>query len=113
MWEIVLNLVIVLILAVGLTTLWVRGYRKQVILIVRALVIEAEVKYGRGTGILKYNHVIGLVYPKLPFIVRLLISEKALDNYIDLGVKWLKMIGGEELIDEIYGFPDPLLESEV
>ena len=51
--------------------------------IVFALVTEAEKKYGEGTGAVKLAAVIDWVYPKIPAIVRLLITERQLVTIIE------------------------------
>jgi len=60
--------------------------------IILAMIIEAEREFGKGTGEMKYATVIGRVYPLLPVIVRLLVTEKQLDIWIEEGVEELKSI---------------------
>ncbi len=55
--------------------------------IVFALVAEAEKQYGGGTGALKLAAVIDWVYPKIPTIIRLFITEQQLTSLIEKVLK--------------------------
>lgn len=81
-----LVIVVVIIAAV----LLFKGKKEEAKKIVLALVIEAETKFGTGTGPVKYAYVLGLIYPKLPIVVRLFITEDTLDNLIEEAVTILK-----------------------
>lgn len=48
-----------------------------------SLVTEAEQAYGGGTGILKLSTVITVLYPKLPKLFKLLVTEKKLTEIIE------------------------------
>lgn len=67
-----------------------KGKKEEAKKIILALVVEAELKFEAGTGSMKYAYVLGFVYPKLPAIVRLFISEDALDTMIEAAVDLLK-----------------------
>lgn len=48
-----------------------------------SLVIEAEKEYGPGTGVLKLASVIAAIYPKLPKLLKLFLTEKKLTQIIE------------------------------
>lgn len=60
--------------------------------IVKKLVDEAELKFGSGTGELKYNYVVKRLYSVMPCYVRLFVSEKLLDLWIEKAVDELQEI---------------------
>ena len=70
--------------------LYKKGNSSWVKRIVLSLVIEAEKKLGSGTGELKYNIVIEGLYRRLPWILRLIYSEKQLDKLIEDAVDFLR-----------------------
>lgn len=51
--------------------------------IIFSLVTEAEKKFGGGTGAAKLAAVIEWVYPKIPAVIRLFISEAQLEKLIE------------------------------
>lgn len=48
-----------------------------------SLVTEAEQAYGSGTGILKLSTVINVLYPKLPQLFKMFVTEKKLTEIIE------------------------------
>ncbi len=48
-----------------------------------SLVTEAEKAYGGGTGVLKLASVISAIYPKLPKLFKLLVTEKKLVQLVE------------------------------
>ena len=76
--------------AIYLVVLFKRGKTKEIYSIVKALVDEAEVKFGSGTGVLKYQYVAGKLYSVLPGYVKLFISDKLLDTWIETAVDELQ-----------------------
>ncbi len=48
-----------------------------------SLVTEAEQAYGTGTGILKLSTVITVLYPKLPKMFKMFVTEKKLTEIIE------------------------------
>jgi len=66
------------------------GKKREAKQIIYYLVHEAEKRFGAGTGDTKYAYVVAQVYPKLPTVVRLFMTEKALDTLIDKSVKELE-----------------------
>ncbi len=79
-WDSVL--VVVLLIAVIIVLIAKRQYA---ILdkIIFSLVTEAEKKFGGGTGAAKLAAVIEWVYPKIPAVIRLFISEAQLEKLIE------------------------------
>ena len=61
--------------ATYLVILFKRGKTKEIYSIIKALVDEAEVKFGSGTGALKYQYVSGMLYSILPGYVKLFLSD--------------------------------------
>ena len=76
--------------AAYLIVLFKRGKTKEIYSIVKALVDEAEVKFGSGIGELKYQYVVGKLYSVLPGYVKLFISDKLLDTWIETAVDELQ-----------------------
>ena len=76
--------------AAYLVVLFKRGKTKEIYSIIKALVDEAEVKCGSGTGALKYQYVTGKLYSVLPGYVKLFISDKLLDTWIETAVDELQ-----------------------
>lgn len=76
----------VLIVIVLITVLIIIITKKQYAIldkIVFSLVTEAEKKYGGGTGAAKLAAVIEQLYPKIPAVIRLFISEAQLEKLIE------------------------------
>lgn len=48
-----------------------------------SLVTEAEKKYGGGTGVLKLASVVAAIYPQLPKLFRMFVTEKMLVRMIE------------------------------
>lgn len=84
------SILVVLLFVIGLLFIYKRGKKDFVRNVVLSLVVQAEKALGSGTGELKYAMVVENVYKVLPYILRLLISEKELDNIIENSVKYLK-----------------------
>ena len=76
--------------ATYLVILFKRGKTKEIYSIIKALVDEAEIKFGSGTGELKYQYVSGKLYSVLPGYVKLFISDKLLDTWIETAVDELQ-----------------------
>lgn len=70
--------------------LFKQGKKKEIYAIVKSLVNEAEVKFGSGTGALKYEFVVGRLYAVLPGYIKLFITEKLLDYFIETAVNELQ-----------------------
>jgi len=54
------------------------------------LVTMAEKEFGSGTGKIKYNYVLDQFYTIMPKILKLLITRKLIDEYIQIALKELK-----------------------
>ena len=65
--------------AAYLIVLFKRGKTKEIYSIIKALVDEAEVKFGSGTGTLKYQYVSKKLYSDLPKKIKQIISDKLLE----------------------------------
>lgn len=63
-----------------------KGNKTVVMKMLYALVTEAEKELGGGTGALKLAKVIADVYPKLPTVIKLFITEKTLAQWVDLAL---------------------------
>ena len=78
-----LDIVVVIAAIVTLLLLYKGGKKEIVRKIVLASVVSAEKALGRGTGELKYALVIDTIYKRLPLVLRLIFSEKAIDEFIE------------------------------
>lgn len=76
--------------ATYLVVLFKRGKTKEIYSIIKALVDEAEVKFGSGTGALKYQYVTRKLYSVLPGYVKLFLSDRLLDTWIQTAVDELQ-----------------------
>lgn len=68
--------------------------------IIQGLVCEAEIRLGSGTGDLKYEFVVNKVYSLLPFYVKIFVSEKLLDIWIETAVDELQEMLDKEIKKE-------------
>lgn len=60
-----------------------KGNKSVVMKMLYALVTEAEKAYGGGTGALKLATVMSLIYPKLPGVIKLFITEATLAKWVE------------------------------
>lgn len=93
--EIILAVIGIVILVV----LWLIGRKDVVKSILLQMVIDAEAKYGSGTGGIKHDTVVGLIKQKFPTLFTI-ISDKTLDKWIEDMVKYIKEELGEETIQK-------------
>lgn len=73
-------------IVLGLISLIYAIYRKDYNIVKKmifSLVTEAEKAYGGGTGVLKLASVITAIYPKLPKLFKVLVTEKKLVQIIE------------------------------
>ena len=82
---------VVIILITSIILEYKKG-KSIVMKMVYPLVTEAEKSYGAGTGSLKLAAVLTLIYPKLPAAVKLIVSEKTLLSWIEIGLSAAKEI---------------------
>ncbi|QUH18922.1 hypothetical protein [Alkaliphilus sp. B6464] len=78
-----------IVISIGLL-LYKRGKEDFLRKLVLALVTEAEKQLGSGTGELKYVMVVERIYEVIPGILKLLYSEKQIDEMIEDAVDYLK-----------------------
>lgn len=90
-----LDAVVVVAFIAVMAFLYKRGQKEAVKRIVYDLVVKAEATLGSGTGDLKYNRVVAQVYAALPFVVRLLFTQKDIDRLIAWAVDELKQYLGQ------------------
>lgn len=94
----VLNLIIanwdfllLIVAAVAALVYWsFKGNKSVVMKMLYALVTEAERELGSGTGALKLAAVVSSVYPKLPGVIKMFITEKTLTKWIEDALKVAK-----------------------
>lgn len=84
------NIILVLCVLVGVIVGIRLGYIKQIKQVLLYLVLEAEKKYGDGTGKLKFSAVSEWTYEKLPSLARIFISADLIEDLIEEAVKEMK-----------------------
>ena len=102
MIEFITNNIQVILAVIGiaiLVILWVIGKRDIVKSVLLQFVIDAEAKYGSGTGAIKHDTVVGWIKAKFPTLF-LFISDKTLDKWIEDVVQYIKSELGEKAIQE-------------
>lgn len=97
-----LEVILFLIGLVILVVLWFLGKKNVVKSVLLQMVIDAEAKYGSGTGGIKHDTVVGYIKQKFPTLF-MIISDKTLDKWIDDMVKYIKTELGEETIQKTGG----------
>lgn len=91
----------ILVVAVVYVFILYKSNKKiEIYRIVQGLVCEAELRLGSGTGDLKYDFVVRKVYCVLPFYVKMFVSEKLLDIWIETAVDELQEMLDEEIKKE-------------
>lgn len=60
-----------------------RGNKSVVMRMLYALVTEAEKSMGHGTGALKLASVMETIYPKLPAVIKLFVTEAMLKKWVE------------------------------
>lgn len=86
-WASILTVIIFIAVMVVLVR---KGATKQVNQILFYLVIEAEKAFGGGTGKLKYSAVTTWLYERLPYILKILFTDKQIDQMIEKAVQDMK-----------------------
>jgi len=91
--------IIILVLAAA-AIIWF-GVVKKVPAVQRmalALVIEAERRYGSGTGRIKYATVVGELYIRLPWLLKIFVTDTMIDELIESAVTYMKEnLDGEKI----------------
>lgn len=77
------SIVLVVALIVAIVYLIYRGEKGIVFKMLYSFVTEAEKAYGGGTGTLKLASVIAEIYPKLPRLIKLLITADTLEKWVE------------------------------
>ena len=67
-----------------------KGNKSVVMKMLYALVTEAEKELGSGTGALKLASVTATIYPKLPAVIKMFITEKTLTKWVEDALKEAK-----------------------
>ena len=102
MIEFITNNIQIILAIIGiaiLVILWVIGKKNIVKSVLLQFVIDAEAKYGSGTGAIKHDTVVGWIKAKFPTLF-LFISDKTLDKWIEDVVQYVKSELGEKAIQE-------------
>lgn len=102
MIEFITNNIQIILAVIGiaiLVILWVIGKKNIVKSVLLQFVIDAEAKYGSGTGAIKHDTVVGWIKAKFPTLF-LFISDKTLDKWIEDVVQYVKSELGEKAIQE-------------
>ena len=102
MIEFITNNIQIILAVIGiaiLVILWVMGKKDIVKSVLLQFVIDAEAKYGSGTGAIKHATVVGWIKAKFPTLF-LFISDKTLDKWIEDVVQYVKSELGEKAIQE-------------
>ena len=102
MIEFITNNIQIILAVIGiaiLVILWVIGKKDIVKSVLLQFVIDAEAKYGSGTGAIKHDTVVGWIKAKFPNLF-LFISDKTLDKWIEDVVQYVKSELGEKAIQE-------------
>ena len=102
MIEFITNNIQIILAVIGiaiLVILWVIGKKDIVKSVLLQFVIDAEAKYGSGTGAIKHDTVVGWIKAKFPTLF-LFISDKTLDKWIEDVVQYIKSELGEKAIQE-------------
>ena len=97
-----LELILAILCFVVLIILWFIGKKKVVKSVLLQMVIDAEAKYGSGTGNIKHNVVVGYIKQKFPTLF-LIISDETLDKWIEDMVEYIKTELGEDEIQKAGG----------
>ena len=102
MIEFITNNIQIILAVIGiaiLVILWAIGKKDIVKSVLLQFVIDAEAKYGSGTGAIKHDTVVGWIKAKFPTLF-LFISDKTLDKWIEDVVQYVKSELGEKAIQE-------------
>lgn len=67
-----------------------KGNKSVVMRMLYSLVTEAEQIYGAGTGSLKLAAVIDQIYPNLPAVIKLFITDKTLVKWVETALSTAK-----------------------
>ena len=88
--ENIYSVITIILFVMAMAFLYKKQRKETVRKIVLSLVVQAEKALGSGTGELKYAMVVENIYKTLPGILTLFISEKELDDMIEVAVHKMK-----------------------
>lgn len=77
------DILFIIAVIAALVILYLKGEKKIVYRILYALVTEAEARFGGGTGELKLASVLSELYARLPAVMRALVSEKRIIQWVE------------------------------
>lgn len=80
---VVMNVVAAGVFIEVLLVLLYMGQVEVVKKILLSLVIEAEQIYGSGTGMMKYNYVLGKAYSMISSVVKLFVTEHTISEMLE------------------------------
>ena len=93
---------IILALIAFIVFLYIKGEKKLIYKILFFLLTEAENTYKSGTGALKFAAVLNNLYNKIPKILRLVITEVMITNWIEDALVLAKKTWAENAAIETY-----------
>lgn len=94
------SILVVLAFIIVAIVLAVRGKKEVICKILYALITEAEERYGKGEGKIKFAEVMTAIYDRLPAIIKIFITYNTLEKWIEDTLKkakadWAKKAGIE------------------
>lgn len=100
--EIMTSIVITLLISSAgyLLILLKSGKKEEILLIIKALVDEAEERFGAGTGDIKYKYVVTKIKAMLPRYLTMFISNRLLDLWITIAVDELQERLNKQIVEE-------------
>lgn len=107
-WDSVLVILAFLALIVVLVK---RGETKVLNKVLFSLVTQAEKQFGGGTGKLKLAAVSDWIYQRIPAVLKLLFSEKNIENMIEIALEEAKKAWGNN--ENIAAYIEPTTEIVV
>lgn len=85
------DIVVILLFATFLCFVWFKLDKKEWVKnVLFNLVVKAEKEFGSGTGLIKYKLVMDEFYNLMPKIMKLFITRKMINYYIEKAVEELK-----------------------
>ncbi|MBE6012067.1 MAG: hypothetical protein E7234_05870 [Lachnospiraceae bacterium] len=90
-WDSVL---VILFFIVGIVVMLKKGETKILKQILFNLVTQAEKQYGSGTGALKFAIVSDWIYQRIPAILKILFTQKDIENMIEAALTEAKKAWG-------------------
>lgn len=88
-----------------------KGNKSVVMKMLYALVTEAEKDFGSGTGSLKLASVIETIYPKLPAVIKMFVTDKTLQKWVEDALTTAKTAWEQNANIANYIAPTPSAET--